>query len=376
MPRTNDTQDGGHAYAEAPAPTAEQLFGVPDGAEELVPHIDRVDKHHREIANLALDTLSGELFDIEEIDGVKYRVSKGNEHFVDEVGIIDDAYRDKPQVLGFRLMQVYRRRDQQLKPILLVQNGNLAEPVINISPISRKVYVDEGIYEVEELPALRRFLGIVGSIKADSIERAEKDAEQREERSRTRRRRLISYVAGLAAAATLAAGIPSGVEWWQEREVAQQEAQAIEDAQDAEELAEREEGVRSFDEQFSIVDVYTVPAGEPGLAEASDQFVDLNVPDYEAEDISEDLAHDIDGPREVELDFNNESIQEVELEIRADDQFRVIHDGGGNYLYNFVFDAEEDLLIIEDNGRINSDAANASDAAADHIVIERVNGSN
>lgn len=365
---------GGQAaqMAEAPRPLA-QIMGIPESAP--VADLIGVDQIQYQLKEIGKGILSDELSDIQEIEGVKYRVSKGNEHFSEHTGLLDES--SDAAVNGFRLMQRYRRRDQQLSPFLLVMNGAVDAPVCTINAVNGQTFkVGDPFLDMDDPELLSNVAGILQSIRADSEYHAEMD-EQAEQSNRERiRKMLVKGVLGGLITATLVWQAPQAyhgiVDRWEEMEAerAAEQAEARQAAREA--RAEREAEVMEFDMSFDIEGVTAPLAVESlGLATASDQFEGINVPDFARDDISRDLAYDItEGPREVHLE-ENECTTVEGVPIDEGDFLDVIHDGGDGRLITIETSGTGDTLRVCDSGSFDRGGDNTVSEPAESIFIQQ-----
>jgi len=180
-------------------------------------------------------------------------------------------------------------------------------------------------------------------------------------------------------------GVPRATESfhnWRET-VAEQSAQskaeqAIQDKKDAaqakaDKLA-REERVRSFDSAHALSDdISSAGADEWIAAQPTDEYVDLNVPSYNATNINTDLAHDVAaGPRAFEFKQFNDSdsakVTTVRMPIGAHDTFRVAHNGSKEDIILTYFDPKTNTLTIRDVGP----SGDGHSTTATEIYIQRI----
>lgn len=365
----------GRGSQQAP-PSLEKLLGVPEDSviSKLVLSEENINGNLRVLVE---STMADDLVSIQEIDGRKFKVSKGSEHFSDMSGLLDEAFKSgNQQFFGFRLYQEIQKDGDRYTPMLLVQNGNVDSPIAAINPGTGHITEGNGIYFIDDQEKVRKCLEIVGAIKLDSVERAEID----EELNRDRRKNVYRKTRrGVVFAALLGAAALFGPDFVEDRQAQYQDymddrAQRQEEEREREEAQrqEREEAVREFDSSNNIGGVPEFLSGTAGIATASDQFEGQNVPNFEDEDISEDLAHDTSNPREVELDFGDDDSGCFTLDdvsIRTSDSISAIHNGGERRLYEIFASPADDSLQICENGTIG-DGNDSSGAAGDRMIFQ------
>ncbi|MCA9329616.1 hypothetical protein KDA11_03140, partial [Candidatus Saccharibacteria bacterium] len=314
----------------------------------------------------------------EEINGRKYKISVGNEHFPDYTGKLEETQNQREsEVAGFRLYQeLAKKGDQPFKPILLIMNGNLASPFASILPETSSVTRADGINIEGDLEILSGYLDIANSIQKDCIEikaEAERSESLRSEIRKGKVRKAARFIAGVAVAGAVLAGGTLGTKALVNTystnqaefnaQIAEEEMQQAADEAAAEVEAkqaqtEREEKVIEFDAEYDIESEVITKAGTVALAEASAQFIDVSVPDYAQGDISEKLATDLSAPREVKLtQEQNENCTIVDMPIQQTDSFHVVHDGEAGRAYNVFFDPKADQFVVCDNVMPNNTGA-------------------
>lgn len=361
---------------------AQQLY--PAGIAELISVSPQVKLEKRlqdpavlgaKIAGLAGDVMTDELSDIHVIDGVKYRVSKGNEHFPELSNGLDRAYGDKPHLLGFRLVQEYRSKNQQHIPIKLVESGHLLEPIATIRTSYPSVHQGADIEPTSDQKELETYLQVIAAIKIGSLERLE---DERQQKIYARKRLVRRSVGVLAAASVLLVGGITGPTLktsFDEYRQEQAEIAQIEEARQQEQLRleqlERDQSVRDFDRAYDIEDGISFTDGEIGIAQPSSQFGGVDVPDYGQEDISAELASDITQPREITLELDDSSCQTVGLPLRSGESLKVVHTGSEDQVYSFSTDTVNDTFRICSFGSMHGNGADVSTTPADSIVIQR-----
>lgn len=329
-----------------------------------------------QIKTIAAGAMTDRLTDECVIDGQKYRVSKGDEHFPNTPGKLDQIIKENnPQFFGFRLYQKIPKSKGDYSSIILVQNGAVSAPLLHINPITGHITDNSGMEFVEGVQELGDYLSIIGSISIDSENRARQEESQKHFRRRKVRNRLIG--AGLTAGlifGTLKGGpivIDSYQDWNQDRleEEARREAEERAEEQAAREA--RDESIREFDSSNDIEGAPAFPVDSVGVAVPSDQFMDQTVPSFEDEIASEDVAHDITHPREIDLEFNENgdctTIEDVPL--RPDRAFEAIHNGGNRRVIAFLPSSTENSLQVCDLGTVG-DGSDLSGSEADTIVIQ------
>lgn len=344
-----------------------------------------------EIASMATTVLTTEdLYEFREIDGTRYKVSKGNEHFANFRGQLEEAQqRREPEVAGFRLyQQVTAKKGQQAyKPVLLVMNGNLEQPIASINLGTKTVNKGHSIEPEDSVETLEGYISVVAAIMVDSMDRlaeAERIKQQEKaERRQTLRRAGRRLAAITMIGATVLGGIKIGDTIYDNLQQAEenQQAQEIEAQreQEAEERAQeqaaeeaesrREDRVQKFDGENNIASEQTIAAGEVAILSASDQFVDVSVPQLGQEDIDQKLANDISHPREIALETSEESAcTVVDLTVNQGDSFKAIHDGSTEHIYTFKFDPKTDTLTICDSNMPGMPPG----SEAENVVIQRL----
>lgn len=359
---------------EHPPVVLADLLGVEPGSDVagLVASPENLLEH---IRSLACGAMTDELTDRFNIGGEEYRVSKGDEHFSSTPGKLDGVIRENtPQFFGFRLYQKVPDRKDDYSPILLVQNGGVRAPLLEINPNTGHITNGDSISFVESVDDLDDYLAIVGSIVVDSRKKAQSEAEWKQAHRRSIRHKLYAVA---AAATILFVGVKEGPsaydalqQWNQDRIEADARQAAEERAQEDQAREAREAIVRDFDSTHNIQDAPAFAVDSAGIAVASDQFDGESVPDFDDPDISSSLARDASHPREVELDTGDDVCMTVEkVPIRAGDTVVAVHNGGTRSAYTVFASAGRNVLEICDQGEVGS-GSDLSGADAEQIVFQ------
>lgn len=337
---------------------------------------------HHEITARAVECFQNpNYYQRQEIDGVEFLVSTGNEHFTDDYG----ALRDKPEIHGYRLMKKYKDKGGS---IYVVKDGVTSDPAWRIDPAIKQIFLTSDIEALGDLKELAEAKRIVYAIKADCIDTQLEKERQAQVNRLYRKRRLkgaVNVVGSLALMAAVSVGIGKGVakinehsDLQTQQEQAQREAEQQRAEQEAleqqeaiqQQIEQREEEIREFDEANSIQSS-SIRADEIEIIEASGQFDDIEVPQFGESDIDDELSLDISSPRSIPATFRESDLLEVDLTISESDRFRIVHNGSDDRAYAIVFNSLEDTVSIRNIGTI--DGSPPSGPAATEFVIQQVN---
>lgn len=309
----------------------------------------------------------------------KYVVSIGNEHF--EVHGVDfsNVHDASNHINGYRLWQrrAPRGTNQDYQPIYLVVNGDVANPALTLQPTSGAVTRTGEMDSVTDIKQLVDYAEIINAIGQDTKDTL---SERRSERRARRKKARRGIVRTAMLAAVVAAGtrvIPAATDWfsgWRADNAAQQAksdaAAAAEAASAAAEAREArldlEADVREFDESITTVDGAEAATEQAVAAEATDQFTDVEVPNYNTDQVSESVAHDIEGTvRAITIPSIAEgwaqASRSIDLgEIRLEDGFTVSHNGESTDLVVTYFNPDTNQLEIINMGSIDGGPSTAT----------------
>lgn len=382
--------------------TARRVVGVPVDVElqGLVDPVELVRAQIAESAAMTMDLYSHK----QNINGRKYRVSAGKEHFPSAPGILDKSMRVDGEPIGFQLVQQVSRRNQDAMPIYVIVNGDLSVRAATIQVLSKAITPGNGEITLDDPVALETLSTIVASIGADSRERVELQNLKAESKRLKTRSRVKQTVGTVLVSTLVGFGTVQGINWLNEydarleaeqeaeakaqaeaqaaQEKAQAEAQAQADAeaaaeqarQDAaaeKELKKREEAVRAFDASTQIEgEIYNAQAGQVISVQPTGQFIDQTVPALGAADISEELARDISAPRAIEVtdavEGNNCSL--TQLPVNVGDSFKIASNASSSDdVVLAKFDPRTDTLTICHNGMFNGNGP----STVTEVVIQK-----
>ncbi len=314
-----------------------------------------------------------------------YRVSLGNEHFPVKKGILENTLEDNGVMPGFNLRQRIVSKNQDMQPIYLVTGDVIERPVVTIMPATGEVYQDSGLtaplYDAEDLRKISEIISAIGLDSSERHEELKRSEEYQKEISRSRRIKRVSRTIGAAILATgLWFATPPAVEgvqnWRQERAEQEAEQKAAERATELQQQAEakqareeRETAVRNFDSKYDIdPSIIPIQAGVVGVAQATEAFIDIEVPSYGEADISQSLARDLSSPRSIsipEYSLESSGYREVSMPIEAGQGYRVTHNGSATEIVNVRFNPATNKLEIG-----HSHPFGASERTATEIYIQ------
>lgn len=309
----------------------------------------------------------------------RYAVSIGNEHFEFSGVSFDAIHGAQSEMNGYRLWQRVAKRgqNQDFQPIYLVINGDVASPALTLQPISGAVTKTGEMDSVNDIREIAEYAEIINAIGQDTKDTLEERAAQRRQRRKKVGKGFLRAAVLAAVVAVGSRAIPAGINAVNEYndDVAAQQArtEAAAEAQAAEQAAEarqerlaREADVREFDQSIETVEGAEAATQQAVAAEATDQFTDVEVPNYNTEQISESVAHDIEGTVRA---INIPSIAEGEAqasrtvdldEILLEDGYTVSHNGEPTDLIVTYFNAETNQLEIINMGSIDGGPATAT----------------
>lgn len=276
------------------------------------------------------------LVTIKTIGDRKYRVSKGNEHFVFNQQGIANYNNPDGDISGFQLFQEVRKKDQKLKEILIVKDGIVKSPLARILSNSESVNAGLSIEMLGDPDALGDCLTIVASIDKDSREKSSAEISARKHKRKRIVRRAIGAIVTTATLTTVGwLAYDEGGEYLKDRS-----------EQQAQDKKDRESEIAEFDSSFDIESETAISTESIHSVDHSDQFADQTVPKYNDETVSRSIAEDLSEPRSFELELDDEGCQLLDADLDSKSDYRVIHDGDPDKLYNVLLSARENLITV------------------------------
>lgn len=368
---------------EAELIASADILGIPPESKDSIFNSPELAKF--QICRAAALILEHHSTIVDEIDAkgnkVSYRVSLGNEHFPVKKGILEDTLEQRGVMPGFSLRQQCSKQDQDAHPIYLVTTDTIEARVVTIMSNRGAIYRDGSVLEpLDEATDLREIGEIVAAIGLDSENRfneLQASKEHKKSLAGEKRRKRISRLAGAAGLALmLRFAVPPVVEsaqnWNQDRIEQAANEKAEKRAAELQAKDNREEKVRTFDSKYDIdSSIAPTEAGAVGVAQPTDAFIDVRVPEYLAENIDPSLATNLGSPRAIAVPgISSEEgfgTSEVKIPINAGDEFRVAHNGSPTEVVNVKFDPASNTLTV-----IHSQPFGEPDVPATQIYIQKV----